>query len=504
MLTLKDIIDMEIMSVATVVNQPKDFSQVKVDYISVQEPPVDGFVRENEVVMSTALALDDTSSFTTFIQDIYNAKGAALIFSFNPDSDVTLDQDTIDLASAHELPLIEIPWDLRFSDVIEAVTEELKKTDLQNDTKCAKLQEKLLQLYFLNESLEDVAEHVAVTANHSIRITDKQKHEKGAYVFEDTNDFHEIEIKVNNTLYGYLYVSKTPRRNKEPIDIQLLNHYINVPLSLWFEKEEVINITGLKLKNDYVWKLAIEKDVSPEILNQGVQLGFKMDVLYFCALLKIHSYDQSSEHYSSATIAKVEKRIIGLLQEKHIHTMISFRNDRFILFIENKPELKTAPLLDDIEKELLKIDPSFSFHWGIAERSIDENAFPEHYRKAKIALEQAVDLNIKRLDFRQSRITSIINQITPRHKVKEQAYALLNVILQNDRYNEKGMDLINTVIGYIKTNMNTSETSRILLIHRQSLLYRLAKFEELTNLSLSNADDLFLLQYYLRLLGMFQ
>ncbi|MER2064425.1 MAG: helix-turn-helix domain-containing protein, partial [Alkalibacterium sp.] len=70
--------------------------------------------------------------------------------------------------------------------------------------------------------------------------------------------------------------------------------------------------------------------------------------------------------------------------------------------------------------------------------------------------------------------------------------------------NENGMDLINTVIVYIQSNLNTSETSRALVIHRQSLLYRLAKFEDLTGLSLSNADDLFLLQYYLRLLGKFQ
>jgi len=229
-----------------------------------------------------------------------------------------------------------------------------------------------------------------------------------------------------------------------------------------------------------------------------------MDVLYFCVLLKIHSDDQAAEHYSSATITKIEKKIIKLLQEKDIKALISFKNDRFILFLEKQSKLDTSALLDMIEEELLDMDPSFRFHWGIAERTLEENAFPEQYRKAKIALEQAVDLNLSRLDFRQSRITSIINQITPRHKIRGQAFELLNVILDNDRYNENGMDLIETVITYIKTNLNTSETSRELMIHRQSMLYRLAKFEELTGLSLSNSDDLFLLQYYLRLLGKFQ
>lgn len=504
MLTLKDIMDMDILKDATVINEPEDFSEVKVDYISVQEPPVEGFVRENEIVISTAAALDDTAELTRFIQDVYQAKAAALIFSFKPGSQKELNQDVIDLANAHQLPLIEIPWNVRFSDVIEAVTKELKAKDLHNESTCIKLQEKLLQLYFMDESLEHVAERVAVTTGHSIKITDKHKNEKGRYIFDDAEAFHEIEIKVNNTLYGYLYIAESPHTDEEPVDIDLLNHYINVPLSLWFEKEEVINITGLKLKNDYVWKLAIEKDTTPEIVNQGVQLGFNMDALYFCVLLKIHSHRHAADHYHSTMITKIEKKIIVLLQKKNIQAMISFKNDRFILFLENQPELDTTALLDEIEQVLSEMDPSFRYHWGIAERTSEKNAFPEQYRKAKIALEQALDLNISRLDFRQSRITSLINQMTPRHKVREQAYALLDVIIQNDRYNENGMDLIQTVIVYIKTNLNTSETSRELSIHRQSLLYRLAKFEELTTLSLNNADDLFLLQYYLRLLGKFQ
>ena len=41
---------------------------------------------------------------------------------------------------------------------------------------------------------------------------------------------------------------------------------------------------------------------------------------------------------------------------------------------------------------------------------------------------------------------------------------------------------------------------RELNLHRQSLLYRLKKIEALTNRSLSNTDDLFLLNLSIRLL----
>lgn len=183
--------------------------------------------------------------------------------------------------------------------------------------------------------------------------------------------------------------------------------------------------------------------------------------------------------------------------------MLSFKNNRFILFIENDVELDVHSLLDEIEKEMLTLEPETRFNWGIAERPKAETDFPEQYRTAKIALEQTIDLNVSRLNFKQSRITSIINQMVPHHKVRQQALSLLDPIISNDRFNENGMDLINTITIYLKTNLNTSETSRKLNIHRQSLLYRFAKFEELTHLSLDSADDLFLLQYYLRLLTRF-
>ncbi|MCC5890914.1 MAG: helix-turn-helix domain-containing protein, partial [Alkalibacterium sp.] len=224
---------------------------------------------------------------------------------------------------------------------------------------------------------------------------------------------------------------------------------------------------------------------------------------YFCALLKLDPNDAETESYDPDTITKTEKRLLSLLKENNIKSLMSYKNERFILFLEDKPDVNVSDLLNELEEAIFDIIPVKKFHWGIAEKPISTTNFPEQYRKAKIALEQAIDLNIARLNFKQSRITSLVNQMTPHKKAREQALEVLDPILANKRLNENGMDLIETIVVYIKSNFNTSKTSRELSLHRQSLLYRLDKFEELTRLSLTNADDLFLLQYYLRLLNKF-
>lgn len=49
---------------------------------------------------------------------------------------------------------------------------------------------------------------------------------------------------------------------------------------------------------------------------------------------------------------------------------------------------------------------------------------------------------------------------------------------------------------FIQCNYNISLTARNLYIHRQSLLYRLSKIEELTGMSLREHQDLYLLEIY--------
>lgn len=64
---------------------------------------------------------------------------------------------------------------------------------------------------------------------------------------------------------------------------------------------------------------------------------------------------------------------------------------------------------------------------------------------------------------------------------------------------DRGLDLIRTLMVYIRNRCNVSQTARELNLHRQSLLYRLGKIEALTGLSLTESDDLFLLDLSIKL-----
>lgn len=103
----------------------------------------------------------------------------------------------------------------------------------------------------------------------------------------------------------------------------------------------------------------------------------------------------------------------------------------------------------------------------------------------------------KRTHFDDTQLSSLFVHLIANEEVKQ---ILLSVISPLLAYDEgKGMDLIQTFSVYRKTSGNVSKTARELNLHRQSLLYRLRKIESLTGKSLVNPDDLFLLEFAVKL-----
>lgn len=506
MLTLKSFLDLDILADAKIINSTILPDQYTVDYISVQEPPSEGFIRENEVVLSTALGLEKDLNLLSFIKDVHEAKATALILSLNPEAEQTFCQEIIDYINIHQFPLIKIPWEIRFSDIVTAVMDIFKEFEAKQENQYRGLQKELLHTYFNGDSLEKAAEIIARMTSYSVVIQDKDRIVKGAFFYENEElsqkNFREIRIEVSDYLYGYLSVSKKPSNQDDAINLSFFHFYINVPLSLWFEKEEVVNTTSLNIRNDFVLQLTNETNHPRKLLSQGIQLGFNMDLPYFCVLLQIHEVKPAGS-YTDNFLA-IESRMITLIKEKKLSTMMSLRDKTFIIFLEHQPGFDVFNLLDEIEENILAVYPDYTFTWGIGAKPQEPHTFYEQYNKAVIALEQALYLKKPRLNFKESRLSGMVNQMISREEIMKQALELLDPIESQSRFNDEGMDLLTTITVYLKMNYNTSKTARLLNIHRQSLLYRLEKFEELTELSLNDNDDLFLLQYYLRLLGNFQ
>lgn len=103
-----------------------------------------------------------------------------------------------------------------------------------------------------------------------------------------------------------------------------------------------------------------------------------------------------------------------------------------------------------------------------------------------------------RIHYEEARKIRIMSAVAGQPQIREDAEKILGRILSYDK-GGGSMELMKTLSAYFRSGGNTSRTARELIIHRQSLLKRLEKIEDLTGLSLKHEDDRFVLEVYSRL-----
>ena len=539
--TIENFLELEIIRDATIVTTKDTIKNKSIESISVIELPVENFVHQNELVLTTCIGCtNEDSIFLNFIRDVYNSGASCLVISTGRYVKST-PQSVIDYANSIDFPIIEIPWNIRFAGIIESVLEEINNKKQANSKVFESIQKKLLMLFLDGATLSEAANLIykelgnqAVIVNSSgtikgscgdseelLNIIEEPLNilfsEKNLSLLKnyDTKDIYTVyKIRSRNIIYGYLYL-KTKNDGHDYVannKVLVVRHIVSA-ISLWFDREHTIFETEMHHKDKYIWAL-IQADQNElnELYMQSKMMGYNLSLPYICMVGMISDFDEaytlersnfsSYEEWKFESIKSIKSQIIRIGKASNMEVMITYQEDLLIVFLEAAEEdiekLANA-FIDDIECRVKPIYPHIVFSWGISAYRADYKQFKKLASDAKISLEFGHKNN--KLGFRYIHhntdsyklLTSILND-TENLKIVE---STIGELLNYD--SENRLDLITTFKSYIQNNGNVSKTARDLHLHRQSLLYRLKRIEEITNLSLDNYDDVFLLELCIRL-----
>src|SRR5699024_1316335 len=118
MLTVADVVQLDVMEGAKVLAAKERLSQRRVDWVSVIEIPVENFIRKNELVLSSAIGSGhDPALFCQFTRDVIQSGASALAVATGHYLR-RVPEEAIQLAEEAKMPLIEVPWERRFSDIV--------------------------------------------------------------------------------------------------------------------------------------------------------------------------------------------------------------------------------------------------------------------------------------------------------------------------------------------------------------------------------------------------
>ena len=497
MFTIKDLIDLDLMADAKNLTEVSPQMDRNIEYISVNDLPLDDFIRKNEAVINIATPyVNDPSLMMEFITGLVKAEASIFILAI-PDDKITLTEECRNYASENGLAVYQIPWSVRFADIVETVLEKLYHSDLDI---FKELQTELLVAFLNNEDINSASDIIARNLSCDTVIT----HLDGTVIGSGQilEDMSRLSLETDKVTYGYLYF------NADLTDksASMLRHTLSPLLSLWFYREEIIETTQRVAKDDFIWNLANGGNpVSDEAVRTAELMNLQLNISYSCIVGKISLKNkyrpEDEEHWISANITPIQLKILSIAESLSFRIMITHRHNTLIIYFANQfPSVKSkiSIFLDAVEDKLCELFGNIRFSWGISEIKDEPANYRSYYLHAKLAEELCSnDLKLSnRYFYENTLIYTMMSTLYGDDEFVEDTYDILVPILD---YSKNGsQELIDTLRTYLTTR-NVSETAKLLDRHRQTIVYRISKIEELTGMSLKNPDDLFLLETALRL-----
>lgn len=543
MLHVRDIVELPLLKTSTLKTGQAVLNNKMVEWVSVIEYPVENFVRENEFVLTTGIGChQDIDILLEFVKDVYDSGASALAIATGRYI-FEIPDEIIRFAEERNFIIIELPWEIRFADIIQEVMRELNQIQQLDLKRSNGIPQKLIQMILDGKDLRQISSYVEQELNLPILVLNKKgKPVAGSAdqskVFAIRNQFKK-QIKQegsNHPLQSKIRVITDEEYNLYHLSIQTNGEHegeicvlsdVNDPLNqekihiiehatmasaLWFTRNNVATEAEMHLLNEFLLKVIKDENLSEEYkTTKAEQFQCNLDLPYECIvgypenletlMEKDYNRNLNNENELEQMISYLKEELIYAAEAVKHQMLFVYEDDLIIIFLEVTKESTTDSVnhfLDLIERRLHHFFPGLTFSWGIGKHREGIGEFPKSFKKAKAALDMGRNqIGIgKRLKFDEMRMNRLLLNLAINEEVQEIIAGPLLPLIQYDE--KRDMDLINTFKGYNRNSGNVSQTARELNLHRQSLLYRLRKIESLTGLSLVNPDDLFLLDFSIR------
>lgn len=548
-LSLEDVLRFPIFETAKIISGKNELKNRSVEWVSVIESPVENFVRENELVLSTGIGCyTDPHLFFEFVKDVYESGASALAIATGHYI-YRIPEEIVDFAEENRFVMIDLPWEIRFADIIHEITSAINTLQQDELIRLKEVQQELIEMFLTKKpfsSIISVIENelglpVLVMNNRGNaaggsahirdvwRMWNGMKKDKGAEeshhpIFSklkraESKDAQLFQMKIQSSeqSQGDFFIVAPSSYKMKLRDAHLIEQAVMV-CALWLTSENAIAENRNLLQKEFVLRLATEEDLTEEIIRESAKdLHLNVDLPYECLIGKpenlnsLFYQDPNNNNHTKKSwlenmMAYIEMELADAAQSIQREIMYAQEDEKIIIFLQTSDSVTQTSsngtinqFLDLVDRRLNKLLPGVIVSWGIGKHQDGMMSFYRSFNKAASAMEVGRKQKGigRRYHFDNTKISRLILNLSQNKEVQE---ITMSTILPLVEYDEKReMDLINTFIVYNENAGNVSQAARVLNLHRQSLLYRLRKIESLTNLSLTNPDDVFLLDFSIKI-----
>ncbi len=520
-ITVKDMLELDVFKDIKVVAGLGGLSNVVTNVNVMEVPDILNWIRPGDFLLTTGYSIkDDKEAQCALIPMLAEKKAAAI--GIKPKRYLTeIPPEMVEFADRYNIPLLEIPFDLSFSDIMSPVMKMIVNKQMAILVKSDEAHKKLMNIVLSGGSIVDIMDATAEIVGCPICVRDLVY---GRYFFskdwipsglpsEPTEDifwkkgYNVFPIASGDNVYGNICLYS---KNGEltPLDVRVAE-IASMMIALELVKEQAISEVELKYESEFMSDLLSgdSEKVSLALEKAGVfglSLHDKYAVMVF--LLKDKHLGNDAEF-----ILRVRNRLISIgkdvanrFKRKALFSVIG---EFFVMLVDVGNEKDKGV---DLRKML---SPMLEFLISNLERSfVDKSAI--------VAVGEPVDgLRYAWKSYQDAYVTACIGSKLDRSKIIFRddvgVYGLLYKVASFDELKsfrdrvlgrllsygttQRRKEIINTLNMFFECNRNVTTVSKKMFLHYNTVVYRLRKAESILGIDLDNAEDVLKLELAIKI-----
>ncbi|CAM4331143.1 PucR family transcriptional regulator [Saccharibacillus endophyticus] len=497
--TVSELLRMPLLGQAKVVGGAQGLSRPVRCIDIIEVPDLKGWVKEGVLMLTTAYSIrHDPSRLTDMIRTL--AQGGAAGLAIKPARFLNeIPKEALLASEEAGLPLIELPPEIPYTDITQAVMEQVLDRQAVLLRRADEIYRKLTRMVLENSGIQAVQDQVSALLGTSTAVVDYAGCTLVAspvgWDYRTAEHPQEWNIDVDRRSVARLLVDKRELDELEGVAIE----QFRLVLALELMRDKIVADTESRLRGNFIDELMTPPGLSRhEAEQRGRQLGMNPAQMWQVVVIE-------------GDLSPDETGLIRLLQQeaasRGVKPHVEFRSNRAILFLPMFASKETTTLEETHVWTSVVKDWMRSKESGLSRCRAGIGRpkwlwdIHEGYSEARSALSISNKLSGGELtDYEEIELYHLLRGTADDVGFKALFERRLGKLKQYDE--DHGGDLLRTLFFYLKSRGSLIDTANHLFIHRNSVKYRLERIRDIAGFDLNDPHEqltlhLCLIAYYL-------
>ena len=530
-ITVKEVMQLGPLKTSQVVAGYQSLHNVVKGVTIMEAPDIVNWLAGGELLLTSLYSTSGGEvNYQEFVRKLFDKGICALAVKVRRFVD-EIPLEIIETANEVGLPIIEVEGNVRFVDIMYPVMEMLFNKQVVELKYYKEVQERFTALALHGEGLESITEILAELVGNPVAVFDKNRkclHTTDIKInqFSDVTEFYDREL-LSDKFSFYRHKVVFPSCGVEPIPqvvvpieaLSQINAYltvaeINRPLqdmdficlehaatvvTLDRVKRFAVREVEQKFRNDIIEHLISGEVEVNTLLERASVLEWDINRPFVVVLFNIKHIDaylaekkaQQDKLVLQGIKSEIQTMITGLMKVHTRDFILGHKGDSIIVLW---PVNETIDKLfkdikqtgQEVQNQTKKRLKKISISMGIGDVAAEIQDIPQSYKEAQDAIRFGEMLHGDNVicSFQELGVLRILCKFGERNALEEFVPRPLRKLFDYDQINQG--ELLKSLKVFLECNGNASKAAKELFIHYKTLLYRLERIKDITELNLED------------------